>query len=275
MFDYAINNETMIGHNLPPFPTNNPNIRGIKAMAKSIITIKTHKKQTKKKINTKIGDKYGRLTVIKMIEPHITPKGQKYKRVLCKCECGAETETWLSSLRRGHTVSCGCKKKELFIDRATKHGLRSHPLYHIWINMKERCGNSNRPDFKDYGGRGITVWEGWRYGPSPFIKWAEKNGWKKGLYLDQEDVDGNYEPSNCRFVDSGLNARNTRLLNVTNTSGFRGVSQSGRKWVAAIRCENKIFNLGAFETKIEAAKAYDMAAINLNAEHPLNFGKGR
>jgi len=275
MLNYAINYETMKGVNLPPFLTNNPNIRGIKAMAKSIIATNHHKKQPNKRADTQKGDVYGRLTVLKFIEPHITPKGVKYKRVLCRCECGAATETWVSSLRRGHTVSCGCKRTELFTDRVTKHGLRFHPIYNTWMNIKERCNNSNKPDFKDYGGRGIKVCKEWENDTASFIKWAEENGWKKGLYIDRKDVNGDYEPSNCRFVDAGVNARNRQLLNITNTSGFRGITKSGKKWSAVITYNKESFYLGVFQTKVEAAKAYDRAAINFSEDYPLNFGCNR
>jgi len=274
MLNFAINNEAIQGLAPIPLLTRNLIYKGYDVMAKSIVTTKTLKKQTKKKINTKIGDKYGRLTVIKMIEPHITPKGQGYKRALCKCECGADVEAWLSSLRRGHTLSCGCKKKELFRKLVTKHGLRFHPLYHTWINIKGRCSNHNKPDFKDYGGRGIQVCKEWTDNVAAFIGWAEDSGWQKGLYIDRKNVNGDYEPSNCRFVGAGLNARNKHLLTITNTSGFRGVWRTGKKWTAGIVCNKKRLYLGAFQTKTEAAKAYDNKARELGAGHPLNFGSG-
>lgn len=93
-----------------------------------------------------------------------------------------------------------------------KHGFSvTHPkLFGIWETMRSRCNNPNREKYKDYGGRGIKVCDEWNKNADAFCKWALQNGYDDGLQLDRIDNDGNYEPSNCRFVTPKKNSRNRR-----------------------------------------------------------------
>ncbi len=92
-----------------------------------------------------------------------------------------------------------------------KHGawLRNKKLYNLWITMIHRCEDAKREKYKDYGGRGITVCEEW-HDASAFMDWAFANGYEEGLQIDRIDVDGNYEPNNCRWVTPKENSRNRR-----------------------------------------------------------------
>ena len=95
------------------------------------------------------------------------------------------------------------------IIRNTKHGLVRHPTYKAWKNMRARCSNPSATYFEHYGGRGISVCSEW----SDFIafyQWAISSGWKDGLQIDRVDVNGNYEPKNCRWVTSAQNNQNRR-----------------------------------------------------------------
>lgn len=87
------------------------------------------------------------------------------------------------------------------------HGLSRHPLYKVRGGMLARCYNERSPFFHRYGGRGIKICHLWREHPEAFIKWGIANGWKPGLTIDRIDNDGHYQPSNCRFVSRGDNAR--------------------------------------------------------------------
>ena len=140
------------------------------------------------------------------------------------------------------------------------HGYSSHPLYTVWQNMRERCYNPNYKQYKDYGGRGITVCDEWISDSKAFIEWALPL-WKKGLQIDRKDNEGNYGPSNCRFVTYVENQHNTRLLRKTNISGYRGVfySKEHKKWRAQITINSKHKHLGLFNSAIEAALAYNTA----------------
>jgi len=150
------------------------------------------------------------------------------------------------------------------------HGYSFHSLYRVWENIKKRCYNKNRDNYKNYGGRGITVCDEWM-NPKVFIEWCLENGWRHGLEIDRRDNDGNYCPENCRFVTHGDNVRNNRLIYKHNTSGYRGVSIKNKKWGASIRINNKLKYLGSFDSPVLAALRYDAESYRLNDGRPMNF----
>lgn len=143
-------------------------------------------------MNDLIGKRFGRLTVVSR-EPN-----NKWKETMwrCECDCGGETITSGKHLRSGHTTSCGCKRQQ----RITKHGLCKNRLYRIHNNMMQRCYNKNNKDYNRYGGRGIKICNEWKTNFISFYNWSMKNGYKTDLTLDRKNNDGNYEPSNCRWV---------------------------------------------------------------------------
>lgn len=204
------------------------------------------------------GQKYGRLTAMKRAE---NKKGSKAKW-LCRCDCGNETIADSGNLRNGHTKSCGCFNKEVVTERFTTHGLRQTRLYKIWSCIKQRCGNPKNCDFPDYGGRGITICNEWQKDFQAFNDWALANGYTDELTIDRKNVDGNYEPSNCRWANTLGQAQNQRMKS-TNTSGYIGVdwSKTSNKWKAHITVNRQNIYLGLFEDKLEAAKIYNAAAI--------------
>lgn len=89
-----------------------------------------------------------------------------------------------------------------------KHGLWKHPLYRVWTNMKTRCYNTNTHNFSSYGGKGIVVCDEWKNDFESFYKWAFQSGYIEGFTIDRITNDGIYEPSNCRWVPRGFQARN-------------------------------------------------------------------
>lgn len=161
------------------------------------------------------GEKFGRLTVIE--EAGRAQNGSTLWK--CRCDCGKRVITETRLLRSGNTKSCGCLKidkvRERTIKRNTTHGERHTRLYRIWAHMVWRCENPNCAMYEHYGGRGIRVCEEWRTSFESFSSWAKNNGYNDTLSIDRIDVNGDYEPLNCRWisiVEQQGNKRNNHYL---------------------------------------------------------------
>jgi len=164
--------------------------------------------------------------------------------------------------------SCASSRRKI----NPKHGLTNTKIHNVWTSIKQRTNNENSKAFGNYGARGITMCDEWKNDFVAFYNWAMTNGYKDGLSIDRIDNDGNYEPKNCRWVFRSVQARNTRLLRKTNTTGYRGVgfNKSRNKWTAQIIVNYKNIFLGHFSNAIDAAKAYDKYVIDNNLEHTIN-----
>lgn len=176
-----------------------------------------------------IGNKYNRLTVVEYLG-HYTKEGTKQKRhwYRCECDCGNKNATvHRNAILKGSIKSCGCvvkvKCKELF----TTHGMRNTKLYKKYAEMKKRCYNMNCGRYSNYGGRGIKVCDKWLDDFMNFYNWSMENGYEEGLSIDRIDVNGNYEPSNCRWItieQQANNKQNTKYLTID------GVTKSVQEW---------------------------------------------
>lgn len=193
---------------------------------------------------------------------------QKKRYGIYQCQyCGKEFEGSVYDVKRGNIRSCGCLSTQKLIERNTSHGLGKHPMYQTWYNMKARCYNPKDYYYKDYGGRGIQVCDRW-LDINNFIEDMYPSC-QEGLTLDRIDVNGNYEPDNCRWTDANTQARNTRDKKANNTSGYRGVCwhKVTNKWMTSIVVNNKQIYLGVYHTALEAAKAYERYVRVNRLEH--------
>jgi hypothetical protein len=191
------------------------------------------------------GQKYGKLTLLEKI-------GMYY---LCLCDCGKTKKIRVDHLIRGETVSCGCygkkRLKEAWESRIT-HGMSNTRIFKIWIGMLDRCKNDRSGN---YGKRGIKVCDRWK----EFIKFYNDMGEPPddNYSIDRINVDGNYEPGNCRWADrktQGRNKRNSTLLT------YNGETKTLAEWseIKSIKPATlcyRLYNLGwsaekALETKV-------------------------
>lgn len=179
------------------------------------------------------GQIFGRLTVTER-----TVSGTKAKWQ-CNCSCGNVTIVSQSHLRNGHTKSCGCWEEESRHNHRKTHGYSHHrtkdgrkvpsiPEYSVWCGMRARCRDVKNSHYKYYGGKGIKVCDRWE---GSFLNFLNDMGRRPPRHLiDRIDSNGNYEPSNCRWVSAQLSVENrNNVVWLTYMGRTQTISAWGRE----------------------------------------------
>lgn len=171
------------------------------------------------------GQQFGRLTAIALDGKIGTHAAWK-----CVCQCGNVTRVRSNFLQSGKTKSCGCLQAEVSHDKAirqfTTHGQYDTPVYRTWLAMKARCLRPTHEAYPDYGGRGITICERWK---DSFENFHSDMGDPPGpqYSIERNDVNGNYEPGNCKWATIVEQRRNTR---VSARLTYNGVTKTLAEW---------------------------------------------
>ena len=173
------------------------------------------------------GQRFGKLVANKYV--YSDKSGYAYWE--CTCDCGKKTVVMGANLRSGKTKSCGCLYKH-----SKTHGGSGTRLYKTWCSMKERCARVGDKSYPRYGGRGIRVCEEWKNDFDAFRSWAYHAGYNDFLSIDRINVNGNYEPSNCRWATQKTQANNKRnsrkinynerLLTIAQWANITGVPEA-------------------------------------------------
>lgn len=205
-----------------------------------------------------IGKNYGRLTVLSLerIEPCIVKTTGKQNGwnyyLLCGCECGNTCVVSYKNLKRKHTTSCGCYKKENTIKRnkekfSTAGGAsvgKYKRLYYIYRGMLNRCYKPSCKEYQYYGIRGITVCDEWQgeQGFSNFKNWALNNNYQDDLEIERKDNDKGYYPENCKWATRTEQMRNTRRSKIIE---YNGETKTLSEW-----CEILNLNYARVEARL-------------------------
>jgi hypothetical protein len=153
------------------------------------------------------GQLFGRITVLSFRDIH-----KRRTRWYCVCSCGEKLTCSGSALKTGNTRSCGCLKRDTTIERnitqSTTHGMTATSIYNVWASMKRRCCRPSSQDYKNYGGRGITVCERWL----EFENFYEDMGDRPSnqYSIERIDNDGDYCLDNCKWILTSNQAKNRR-----------------------------------------------------------------
>lgn len=228
-----------------------------------------------------LNKKFGRLFITGPVEKVMNSKGFVSKRIVyADCDCGKKhVPVNVIGLMRGEVKSCGCLGKEnlnklgegrhngtIQSSGNTKHGdsknySEYHRLYMTWQNMRSRCKYESCDNYKWYGGRGIKVCEEWDNSYEAFKTWALSHGWSPELEIDRINSDGNYEPSNCRWI-THYDQVNNQSRNIPVT--LYGTTMNISQWADCIG-----FNASSARARISKGSSPEDVVnsyINPNAE---------
>lgn len=159
-----------------------------------------------------VGQRHGKWTVLEL-----PSEKSQHPKILCHCDCGKDKLVDARSVLLGMSKNCGCVKGKKAAERLHKHGRTDTTEHVIWLNMRYRCCKPDHKAYKWYGARGIKVCDRWLDSFENF--YADMGPRPEGLSLDRIDVNGDYEPSNCRWATAKEQARNSRWNRMVTIGG--------------------------------------------------------
>lgn len=166
----------------------------------------------RKRAKDATGLRFGRLTITGEAAKYVSPQGKELRLVSVRCDCGKETTATLNSVKQGLAASCGCYRTELAV-ASVRHGdarkRRPTKEYKAWSGIIQRCENPKATKYPIYGGRGIAVCKEWRENFEAFLRDMGRKPTPKHS-IDRKDVNGNYEPGNCRWATNSEQQLNKR-----------------------------------------------------------------
>ncbi len=204
-----------------------------------------------------LNQKVGRLLVIERAGSNKDGKAVW----LCICDCGNKLKVTGKEMRTGHTLSCGCLRKETTSEMATKHGKRHHPLYPVWYGMISRCEKPEHKNYQDYGARGIKVSVEWHNFEEFFADMVEsydnhiKKHGKTNTTLERMDNNGDYSKDNCIWTTRKRQGNNTRRNRFIT---FNGETKTIAQWA-----ESMGISYGTLSSRINRQKLTIEEALTL------------
>lgn len=230
-------------------------------MAKAAYEYPKNRKSTRVDL---VGQRFGRLVVISFKE---SVKGSP--KWNCLCDCGNEVVCYGGNLKKGHSNSCGCYRKDRTVEsRSTKNGASKHPLWGVYNQMVSRCHNEDNPSYYNYGGRGIKVCDRWL--ESAFNFYEDMGDCPEGMSLERVNNDQGYSPENCKWETKSMQQFNQRIA-PNNTSGRTGVywREDRQTWSVQIDHQNETIRLGcykSFEKACEVRAEAELKYFGFNKE---------
>jgi hypothetical protein len=204
-----------------------------------------------------VGKTFNFLTVLEDL-PNIRGK---IRIVEAECKCGSVKKYRLANLRSNHTKACGC----LYI----KHNKSKTPEFKAWDSLKARCLNTRHKQYKDYGGRGISIHPEF-LGENGFINFFKEVGERPSRFhsIDRENNNGNYEPGNLRWA-----TKKEQSLNQRTRKGkkYRGVRKISSGFISSIFLNKKQIYIGTFKNEFEAVEAYLEKYYNHHKKFPPEY----
>jgi len=172
---------------------------------RTLLDVKRFRVQHSRNFIDITGRKFGQLTAL------ATEGRNKKGETLWLCQCACKNRVIVSGnqLRSGARKSCGQHFK--IHGHASRNGT---PEYRCWISIKRRCQVPNHHKFPIYGARGISVCTRWRNSFALFLADMGLKPEPKSMYsIDRINVNGNYEPGNCRWATPKQQRANQRPRN--------------------------------------------------------------